>query len=128
MASSGTRPGKVTRATCGTSILAPAKFLRRSTCRPESTFPGSSPMAATSSSAAEARPGRSERSGVLDVPARRPLQNPAHKNTEPTTKDTKAHEGRTRAAAESVFTAYPPPPRDLENIGVTGQSGAKYLE
>ena len=63
---SGTAPGKATRAICGESILRPEKCWRASRCRRESTFPGSSPMAAIGSSAEEKRPGRSERSAGRD--------------------------------------------------------------
>ncbi len=54
----GTAPGKVTRAICGESIPEPEKFWRRSRCRRECSFRGSSPMAAISSSAAEEGAGR----------------------------------------------------------------------
>jgi hypothetical protein len=56
--SSGTAPGKVTRAICGESILERERFWRSSRCRPEWRFRGSSPMAAISSSAEEEAAGR----------------------------------------------------------------------
>jgi glutamine cyclotransferase len=49
--SSGTPPGKVTRASCGESIPAPEKSWKRSRCRREWACQGSSPMAAIGSSA-----------------------------------------------------------------------------
>src|SRR5437773_7598800 len=49
--SSGTAPGKVTRATCGESILERDRSSRGSRCRPEWACRGSSPMAAIDSSA-----------------------------------------------------------------------------
>ena len=50
-ASSGTAPGKPTRANCGESILEREKSWKRSRCRPESTCRDSSPTAAIDSSA-----------------------------------------------------------------------------
>ncbi len=51
-ASSGTAPGKLTKAISGGSIPEPESFWKRSRCRPERTCRASNPMAATSSSAA----------------------------------------------------------------------------
>jgi hypothetical protein len=51
--SCGTAPGKVTRASCGTSTPERERFWRGSRCRPEWAFRGSSPMAAICSSAEE---------------------------------------------------------------------------
>ena len=56
--SSGTAPGKVTRAICGESILERERFWSGSRCRPEWAFRGSSPMAAICSSAEEEVPAR----------------------------------------------------------------------
>ena len=53
--SSGTAPGKVTRAICGESILEPERCWSGSRCRLEWACQGSSPTAAISSSAAGAR-------------------------------------------------------------------------
>ena len=57
-ASSGTAPGKVTRAISGGSILEPERFWKRSRCRPESACRGSNPMAVIGSSAAAEAAGR----------------------------------------------------------------------
>ena len=51
-ASSGTPPGKATRAICGGSIRERERFWRSSRCRPAWACRGSSPTAATGSSAA----------------------------------------------------------------------------
>ncbi len=55
----GTPLRKATRAICGISILGLEKFWKSWKCLTESTFQGSSPMAAISFSAAEEKPGRS---------------------------------------------------------------------
>ena len=57
-ASSGTAPGKATRAICGGSILERERSWSNSRCRPEWLFRGSSPMAAIGSSAEAEAAGR----------------------------------------------------------------------
>ena len=57
-ASCGTAPGKARRAICGESILERARSWSGSRCRPAWPCPGSSPMAAISSSAEAEAAGR----------------------------------------------------------------------
>ena len=86
-ASSGTAPGKATRAICAASIRERARSWSGSRCRPAWACRGSSPMAATSSSAAAETAGRCEpsagRSGAKRRATERRLGRVLHETQQP---------------------------------------------